>query len=375
METLYVWAGKVYYGNDLQSWAEALGIFLLLLVVLPLAKVGLDQRLRALPAHKSPTVLELAIALYHSTTRLFILAMASYLALKTLSLPARVDHFIDIGIEFAFWTQAALWGARTARFLVERRMQRVGGDQLPTLAILRFVSLVLVWALAMLMLLSNLGINVTTLITSLGVGGVAVALAVQNVLGDVLASLAIAFDKPFQIGDELHLDDLNGTVERIGIKSTHLRSIDGEQIIIGNAQLLQARLKNFGRAREQRTTCVLSFAFDTPVDTLRSVPAQVELVVKSLANARFGRCALRGLGSAGFEYEISFYATAPATTSLADLRAQFTLALIEQLRSQRIGFASAGAPIFALQPPPAAPAPPQAASAPQAAAPAQRAMA
>lgn len=351
MDTLHQWAGKVYYGNDLQSWAQALGIFVLLLVVLPLARMALDRRLRGLKPHQSPTVLELAIALYHCTTRLFILGVATYFALKTLVLPRRLDHLLDIGIQVALWTQVAIWGAQAARFLVDRRMRHVGGDQLPTLSILRFISLLLIWSLAVLMLLSNLGVNITTLVTSLGVGGVAVALAVQNVLGDVLASLAIAFDKPFQIGDELHLDDINGKVERIGIKSTHLRSIDGEQIIIANSQLLQAKLRNFGRAQEQRTTYVLSLAFDTPTDTLRTMPALIEQVVKSLPTASFGRCTLRGLGSAGFEYEVSFYATAPAKVSVAELRAQFTLALLDKLRGQGIGFASPGAPVFARQPP------------------------
>jgi small-conductance mechanosensitive channel len=361
MDKLHDLAGSVYFGNDLQSWAEAAGIFLLLLIVLPFARALLDRRLRSLKPHQSPTALELAIALYHGTTRLFILAVATYFALKTLNLPPRVDRFIDIGIELAFWTQAALWGARAARFMVDRRMQHVGGDQLPTLSILRFVILVMVWSLAILMLLSNLGVNITTLVTSLGVGGVAVALAVQNVLGDVLASLAIAFDKPFQIGDELHIDDINGKVERIGIKSTHLRSIDGEQIIIANSQMLQAKLRNFGRASEQRTTYVLNLAFDTPTDTLRSIPALIEQVVKSLPSARFARCTLRGLGSAGFEYEVSFFATDLAKVSVAELRAQFTLALLERLRSQGIGFAAPGAPVFGPQPPPGQPSakPPQ----------------
>ncbi|HEY6451885.1 MAG TPA: mechanosensitive ion channel domain-containing protein [Steroidobacteraceae bacterium] len=363
METLHAWAGRVYFGNDLQSWAEAVGIFVLLLVVLPAVRVALARRLRSLRPHQSPTALELAIALYHRTTRPFIVAVAAYFALKTLSLPPRVDHVIDIAIQLAFWTQAALWGARTARFMVDRRMQRVAGDQLPTLAILQFVSLVLVWSLAVLMLLSNLGFNITTLVTSLGIGGVAVALAVQNVLGDVLASLAIAFDKPFQIGDELHLDDINGTVERIGIKSTHLRSIDGEQIIIANSQLLQAKLRNFGRAREQRTTCVLTLAFDTPTETLRAIPALVEQVVKSLPSARFGRCTLHGLGAAGFEFALSLFATEPAKLPVADLRAQFTLALLERLRDQRIGFASPGAPVLAQRPEPAAEPDPAAAAA------------
>jgi hypothetical protein len=141
-------------------------------------------------------------------------------------------------------------------------------------------------------------------------------------------------------GNELHLEDINGKVERIGIKSTHLRSMDGEQ----------------------RTTYVLNLAFDT----LRTIPALIEQVVKSLPGARFGRCTLRGLGSAGFEYEVSFFATDPGNVPVAELRAQFTLALLEKLRSQGIGFAAPGAPVFGRQPPPFAPAAPAAPATPTA---------
>lgn len=165
--------------------------------------------------------------------------------------------------------------------------------------------------------------------------------------------MAIAFDKPYQIGDELHLDDIVGTVERIGIKSTRLRSIDGEQIIIANGQMLQAKLKNFGRAPEQRITIVLTLAFDSPVDTLRDFPALIEQVIAALPASRLQSCYLRGLGSAGFEFEVSFFANAPSESPPTQLRQQFMLQLLAQLERHGIGFASAGAPVLALKPAPA----------------------
>jgi MscS family membrane protein len=343
MHTLQALGDHVVLGNTVADWAHALAIFVVLLTVLPFVRLVLARRLRALgPAHRSATGLELAIALIERTTRLFILAISAYLALKSVDLPHRVDRVIDIAIQVAIWMQVALWGVEAARFAIERRMRRVGGPQLPTFTILRFVSLVLVWALALLMLLSNLGVNITALVTSLGIGGVAFALAIQNVLGDVLASLAIALDKPFQIGDELHFGDIVGTVEQIGIKSTRLRSIDGEQIIIANAQLLTTQLRNFGRAREQRILLVLSLAFDTPSETLRTFPELIERVVQALPASRLARCYLRGLGGNGLEFEVSFFATAPAQTPVSELRQQFMLRLLEQLRSVNLTFSSSG---------------------------------
>lgn len=342
MDALRALGDRVFYGNSLNSWVHALLIFVVLLTVLPFIRLALSRRLHALKPHESPTTLELAIALIERTTRLFIVAVSAYLALKSVDLPARIDRIIDIVIEVAFWIQAGLWGVEAARFALERRVRRAGGAQLPTFAILRFVSLVLVWSLALLMLLSNLGVNVTTLVTSLGIGGVAFALAIQNVLGDVLASLAIALDKPFQIGDELRFGDNVGIVEQIGIKSTRLRCIDGDQLIIANSQLLTTQLHNFGRAQEQRTTLVLTLGFDTPLETLRAFPAEIERLTHGIPATRFGRCTLRGLSGNGLEFEVVFYATAPKQTALAVLRQQFMLRLIEQLRAMRLTFGASG---------------------------------
>ncbi len=353
MDTLRALGDRVVFGNTLGDWAHALLIFVALLTVLPFVRLLLSRRLRALHPHQSATALELAITLIERTTRLFIFAIAAYLALKSVDLPRRVDRVIDFAIQVAIWTQVALWGVEAARFAIERRMRQLGGPQLPTFTILRFVSLVLIWALALLMLLSNLGVNITALVTSLGIGGVAFALAIQNVLGDVLASLAIALDKPFQIGDELHFGDINGTVEQIGIKSTRLRSVDGEQVIISNAQLLTTQLHNFGRARELRTTLVLALSFDTPSETLRAFPQLVERVLKSLPASRLQRCCLRGLSASGLEFEVSFFATAPAQTPLPELRQQFMLRLLEQLRSDNLAVVASGAiaPVKPASPP------------------------
>ena len=350
LNALQVLGARVFLGNTVSTWVDALLIFIVLLTVLPFVRLALSRRLHALKPHESPTALELAITLIERTTRLFIVAVSVYFALKSLNLPPRVDRIIDTAIKVAVWIQAGLWGVEAARFAIERRMRQAGGAQLPTFAILRFLSLVLVWALALLMLLSNLGVNITALVTSLGIGGVAFALAIQNVLGDVLASLAIALDKPFVIGDELRFGDNIGVVEQIGIKSTRLRCIDGDQLVISNAQLLNAQLHNFGRAQEQRATLVLTLAFDTPVETLRAFPAEVERLTQTLSAMRFARCALRGLSGNGLEFEVVFYATAPKQTPLPMVRQQFMLRLLERLRAMNLAFGAAGTIVTASKP-------------------------
>lgn len=349
MQALLDLAHRGYYGNSLGRYAEAIAIFLILLTFLPLVRLALARRLRAHAPHQSPTALELSIALVEHTTRIFILAVSAYAALKTLVLPPHADRSIDVLIQIALWLQVAVWGMQAARFLIDRHASaNAAATHLPTYAILRFVSLVLVWALSLLMLLANLGVNITALVTSLGIGGVAFALAIQNVLGDILASLAIAWDKPFELGDELHFNDVIGTVEQIGIKSTRLRSIDGEQIVIGNAQLLTMQIRNFGRAAEQRITQVLTLAFDTPAETLRALPSLIEKAVGELTVARFDHCWLRGLGAAGFEFELSVFDNSPQRLPVGAMREQLLMKLLERLGAVGIGFASAGSPVLGL---------------------------
>ena len=162
------------------------------------------------------------------------------------------------------------------------------------------------------MALENLGINITALLAGLGVGGVAVALALQNVLGDLFASLSIALDKPFVVGDRLVIDAFAGVVERIGIKTTRMRSDAGEQIILSNADILKSRVRNFGRAPEQRALATIRVPYGTAPETLHAIPRLLEGIVREQPN-----CALRALpseavsASAWLQFELSYFVQQP----------------------------------------------------------------
>lgn len=326
-------------GNDLATWTRAAVVFTVWFLVLPFAKLLVTRRLHALRPEQARGPLELLLALLRRTTRLFLVAVATYLAMKLLALPPRLDRVIDGGILFVFWLQGALWGTAAVRHVIDRREQRAGAERTPTLGILRFVGMLLVWVIAVLMLLANLGVDITALVAGLGVGGVAVALALQNVLGDLFASLAIALDKPFTIGDTLQLDDLTGRVERIGIKSTRLRSASGEQIVVSNAQLLATRLRNFGRAEERRALYLIGVPYETSSAKLRAIPEIVERIVRALPGARFGICYFKSLGASALEFEVTFFSTSHDPAQLADLQQRFNYALVDAFAAEGIGFA------------------------------------
>ncbi|MBP6515090.1 MAG: mechanosensitive ion channel family protein [Steroidobacteraceae bacterium] len=341
MDFLQQLGERSFYGNTLDRWIEAILVFAVWFTVLPIVRQFITRRLKALRGEQSAAPLELTLALLKRTTRIFTIAVASYLALKLLTIPPRIDKITDGVILVILWLQAGLWGSASVHFAIDQRQQREGlfDESTSSMAILRFVGLSVVWIIAVLMLLANLGVNITALVTGLGIGGVAVALALQNVLSDLFASLSIALDKPFKIGDALVIDDVTGRVEHIGIKSTRIRAVGGEQVVISNAQLLSARVRNFGRAEERRAFYTIGVTYETPADKLRRIPAIVEGIVKSLPDTRFERCHFLRFGPYSLDFEMSFYSTKPDFTSLVDLQQEFNLRLVEAFASEGVEFA------------------------------------
>jgi small-conductance mechanosensitive channel len=203
--------------------------------------------------------------------------------------------------------------------------------------VLSFVGKVILWAVAVLLALDNLpGIQVDTLIASLGVGGVAVALAVQNVLGDLFASLSIVLDEPFVIGDSISVGEYVGTVEHIGLKSTRVRSLTGEQLVFSNADLLDSRIRNYGRMDERRASFSLGVANETPYAKLVEIPAIVQEIVEAQPYARFGRAHLKEFGDFALNHEIVYYLLTSDYTVFMDTQQAINLEILRRFAEEEI---------------------------------------
>ena len=182
-------------------------------------------------------------------------------------------------------------------------------------------------------------LHVTTLITGLGIGGIAIALAVQNILGDVLASLSIVFDKPFDVGDSIGVGDVTGVVEHIGLKTTRVRSITGEQVIIGNADLLKSRLHNFKRMYQRRVVFRLEVAFDTPPDALQRLPSIVEQIITAQSPVKFDRCHVASFGDSSIRIEAVYFVLDPDYKRYMDVQQAINLEVIRRFASENVQFA------------------------------------
>jgi small-conductance mechanosensitive channel len=327
-------------GNSLTDWMAAGIVALAVWSALWILRRLTASRYRKYSAADQPTPIRLIAYLVGNTTQLFFFAVALYAAQSSVNLPDRIGRGLDHLVLILILVQVGLWAGRTLRFYLELKERERGADRVfaGSLDIINFIARLALWSLLILVALSNLGVNITALLAGLGVGGVAVALALQNVLGDLFASLSIALDKPFVVGDGLSLDAFVGKVEHIGIKSTRLRSETGEQIILSNADILKSRVRNFGRAQELRALATIRVSYETPSDKLRGIPKLLEGVVREQANSRFERCHLKVLGDSALHFELSYFVQQPAVNSLLDLQHAVNLRIIDEFRRAGIEF-------------------------------------
>ncbi len=331
---------RLLLGNSLMDWLAAGIVAVAVWSALWILQRFVAARYKKSSAGRHAVPIRLIAYLIGNTKQLFFFGVALYAAQAILTLPERIERALSNIVLLLILVQIGLWGGRALRFYLEMKERERGVDHSLTgsLDIIKFIAHILIWSILILVALSNFGVNITALLAGLGVGGVAVALALQNVLGDLFASMSIALDKPFIVGDSLTLDTFTGKVEHIGIKSTRLRSESGEQIILSNADILKSRVRNFGRIPEQRVLATLRVSYDTPLDKLRSIPAVLEGIVREQANARFERCHFKTLGDSALYFELSYFAQQPSANPPLDLQQTVNLRVIEEFRRLQVEF-------------------------------------
>ena len=330
------------WGNTVGRWLAAAGIAIGVYVVLRLL-VRVGGRRLAQVATETPTDVDDIVAAVLSKTRSgVLLPVAVFAGTLPLTLPSRLEDAIGHVAFFAVALQVGIWVSAGFAAAVESYRDRVlaedPGSATGTTAI-SIMGRVVIWVLVMLVVIDNLGMDVTALVTSLGIGGIAVALAVQSILGDMFASLSIIFDKPFVIGDFLAVGDSLGKVENIGLKTTRLRSLTGEQLVMSNSDLLSSRIRNYGRMFERRGIFTLGVTYDTPRDKLARIPDMVREVIEREGNARFDRAHFKEYGAYSLNIEAVYYVLSPEYAVFLDVQERINLGIHERFENEGIQFA------------------------------------
>jgi small-conductance mechanosensitive channel len=275
------------------------------------------------------------------TSILFMVVTALDIVATYAAVPVRIERLIDILFTVAFALQGAVWARELVLGVISRK---AGEDPTETavgnaMAVIRVLVSIAVFALAIVVILDNLGVNVTALVAGLGVGGIAIGLAAQGIFSDLFAALSILFDKPFRRGNVIQYDQTTGTVERIGLKTTRLRSVNGEQVVISNAKLLEREIHNFNAGRSRRSSLPFGVVYQTAPDELEKVPSLVKGAVEARKGCTFVRCAILGFGPSSIDFELLYDSRSVDVNKVAADRTAVALAVLRTLSEHQIQFA------------------------------------
>lgn len=331
-----------HFGNTVEQWLWAVAIACAVFLVGWCVRLVVRRNYQRMAATERVEVIEVPLQIFSHTTLLFLLIVGLYAGTFVLELKDRWQHIAERVLIIGICWQVGLWATTGALAWINHKQSiKMTDDRaaVGTLGIISYIVRIFIWSVVLLLTLDNLGINITTLVAGLGIGGIAIALAVQNVLGDLLASLSITLDKPFVLGDFLIVDEFKGTVENIGIKTTHLRSLDGEQIIMPNSDLLKSRMRNYGRMQERRVLFTVGVTYETPRAKVAQLADMVRNIVATQPSVRLERCHLARLGSYSIDVEVVYYVLSKEYNVFMDIQQSINLQLLEAFEREQIEFA------------------------------------
>jgi len=345
----------VFYENPIWLWFVALAIIMFVGVALRILLRLLLRRLKRLAARTPGRLDDLLVELMDKTKPLFIVVASVYAGSLALTLPDIAVSTLRVLFVVALLLQAGYWGNGLVAFWIRRTVRRRlddDADSATSIAALGFVVKLAIWAVVILIALDNLGVDITALIAGLGIGGIAIALAVQSVLSDLFASLSIIVDKPFVIGDFIVVGDQMGNVERIGLKTTRVRSLSGEQIVFSNSDLLSSRVRNYKRMYERRIVFGFGVLYETPTDVVEAIPSMVREIVERQMNVRFDRCHFRSFGNSALDFETVYYVDVPDYNVYMDTQQAINLGIMRAFEVEGIEFAYPTQTLYVRRPSP-----------------------
>ncbi len=331
-----------FLGNTAQDWIIAAA---LVVIVFVLVRTGIGivlKRLSTIASKTETDIDDLVAELLDKTKFLFVALLALYAGSLYLTLPAEVSDLLSTVLVLGFLAQGAFWANGLVNYVLNSWAKKKFEDD-PTIStalgsvgfLIRFA----VGATFAMLALANLNIDIGPLIASLGIGGVALALALQGVLGDLFASLSIIFDKPFVVGDSIKVGDLAGTVQHVGLKSTRIQALTGEQLVFSNADLLSSRIQNFQHRQERLCVFTLGVNYNTSPEKLERIPSLIREIIESRENTRFERCLFMAFGDSALNFETVYHMLVPDFQTYGEANHAIKLEIFRRFGEEGIEFA------------------------------------
>ena len=339
----------VYFGNPLKDWAIAMGIVVTAFSLIKILRLPVLKGFKKWSEKTSNSFDDFIVLALEKCVMPFLYFVAIYAALQYLTFNEHTNRIIHVALLFigTFYILRLLSSAvqySIFTFLGKREDSETKQKQARGL-ILIFKAII--WVVGIVFLMNNLGYNVTTLITGLGIGGIAVALAAQTILGDLFSYFVIFFDRPFEIGDFITVDDKKGNVEYIGIKTTRLRAIGGEQLICSNKDLTDSRVHNYKRMLKRRIAFNIGVVYQTPAEQIKRIPGIIRRIIENKTYVEFERSNFTGFGDFSLNFETVYHIKSGEYPEYMDEQEKILLELLEAFEKEKIEFAYPTQTLFA----------------------------
>ncbi|MFH1181912.1 MAG: mechanosensitive ion channel family protein [Candidatus Woesearchaeota archaeon] len=326
-----------------RDYLKAIIAVIATLVLLKIFKFVILKRLKAIAAKSETRLDDLICKIFDDIGWPFYILVGIYFGLKFLHFANALQKALDYVVLAIIIYYIGRILQDVIDYVMQSMIKKKQGDAEaspdPVIMLLGTLIKIAVWTIMILFLVSNLGFNITSLVAGLGIGGIAVALALQNILGDIFSSFSIYFDKPFKPGDFIVVGDQMGTVKYIGIKSTRIQSLRGEEVTLSNRELTTARVQNFKRMQKRRVEFAFGVTYQTPVKKLKLAKEMVKKVVSDINLAELDRVNFKQYGDFSLVFEVVFYVKSSDYNTYMNVREQINLGIKERFEKEHIEFA------------------------------------
>jgi small-conductance mechanosensitive channel len=330
----------VILGNTVGEIVIAICTFFFVLIGIRILRTVVFRRLEKLTEKTETDIDDQLFKMLENISRLFFWFLAFYITVKMLKTNSRFETVLD-GI---FLVLIVFEAIKIAQSLINYAFMKSGRRDETVLNGVRLVAKIILWSIGLLLILSNLGFDISTLAASLGIGGIAIALAAQNILGDLFASFTIYFDKTFKIGDYVVIGSISdgenkGVVQHIGLKSTRIKTLQGEELIVSNKLLTETRIQNFKKMKRRRVDIDFGIEYGTPTEKMKKIPEIIQKIVDKEKLAEYGRTHFYEFGAFSLNYKLMFHATTGDYNDYLDTRQNISLGIKEAFEKEGISMA------------------------------------
>ncbi len=333
----------VYYGNTVEAWLYAVGVFLGIAIASKIFKSVIIRELHVLSKKTKNDLDDFFIQAIDAIRWPFFLILGLYFAIDWVVIEPLAVTVIDV----VFIASAVYYGVRSVQRAIDYGTHKVAKrrevkDHVSDNAVVFFLGnliKIFMWMFGLLAFLAFMGINITPMLAGLGIGGIAIGFALQGVLGDLFASFSIYFDKPFQKGDFIIIGDDMGTVEHIGVKSTRIRTLQGQELVVSNRELTETRINNYKKMEKRRTSFSFGVTYDTPTDKMKKIPGIVKAVIDKSKLAEFDRAHFKNFGDFSLNFEVVYYIDTGDYAKYMDIQQEINLGIKEHFEKEKIEMA------------------------------------